>query len=84
MDEMVQHAIQDATQSGDPALRREARAWLQVCCPDIADQLPPVGAETRCTVLHVDAIRSSTIHISFTSGCDNRSISPHQQDQPTL
>lgn len=46
MDEMVKHAIQDATQSCDPALRREALAWLQVCCPDIADQLPRAGMET--------------------------------------
>ena len=46
MDEMVKHAIQDAIQLFDPALRREALAWLQVCCPDIADQLPAAGVET--------------------------------------
>ncbi len=45
MNKMVKHAIQDATQSCDPALRWEALAWLQVCCPDIADQLPSAGAE---------------------------------------
>jgi hypothetical protein len=46
MDQMVKHAIQDATQSWDIDLRREALAWLQVCCPDIADQMPSAGAET--------------------------------------
>lgn len=39
VDEMVKHAIQDATQTGDLPLRWEALAWLWVCCPDIADQL---------------------------------------------
>lgn len=39
VDEMVQHAIQDASQFADPSLRWEALAWLRVCCPDIADQL---------------------------------------------
>jgi len=39
VDAMVQHAVQDATQSADCALRWEALAWLWVCCPDIADQL---------------------------------------------
>lgn len=39
LDEMVQHAVQDATQSHDPGLRWEAVAWLWVCCPDIAEQL---------------------------------------------
>jgi len=43
VDEMVQHAIQDATQSCDLPLRGEALAWLWVCCPDIADQLPLPG-----------------------------------------
>ncbi len=46
MDQMVKHAMQDATQAFDPALRWEALAWLQVCCPDIADQLPSASAET--------------------------------------
>lgn len=39
LDEMVKHALQDATQSCDIGLRWEAVAWLWVCCPDIADQL---------------------------------------------
>ncbi|MEZ4730940.1 MAG: hypothetical protein R3E79_27785 [Caldilineaceae bacterium] len=39
VDEMVQHAIQDASQLTDPSLRWEALAWLRVCCPDIAEQL---------------------------------------------
>ena len=39
LDEMVQHALQDATQSRDVGLRWEAVAWLWVCCPDIAEQL---------------------------------------------
>ena len=39
LDEMVEHALQDATQSRDVGLRWEAVAWLRVCCPDIADQL---------------------------------------------
>lgn len=39
LDEMVQHALQDATQSGDVGLRWEAMAWLWVCCPDIAEQV---------------------------------------------
>jgi hypothetical protein len=55
MNEMVKHAIQDATQSCDPALRREALAWLQLCCPDIADQLPPAGAQTL-SLMVVEAI----------------------------
>lgn len=51
IDEMVKHAIQDATQSCDLALRREALAWLQVCCPDIADQLPVASAESRSMIV---------------------------------
>lgn len=39
LDEMVQHALQDASQSRDLGLRWEALAWLWVCCPDIAEQL---------------------------------------------
>jgi len=63
MDEMVKHAIQDATQSCDPALRRESRAWLQVCCPDIVDQLssaglPPADAAT----LSLMAVETIDLH----------------------
>ncbi len=36
---MLNRALQDASQSADLGLRHEARAWLWVCCPDVADQL---------------------------------------------
>ena len=47
LDEMVKHAVQDATQSYDLDLRWEAVAWLWVCCPDIADQLLLTLPETQ-------------------------------------
>lgn len=36
---MLSRAVQDACQARNLALRQEARAWLWVCCPDVADQL---------------------------------------------
>jgi len=65
MDEMVKHAIQDATQLCDPALRREALAWLQVCCPDLADQLPPAGAATlsRMVVETIDLHQKAAAYL---------------------
>lgn len=42
---MLSRALQDASQSVDLALRHEARAWLWVCCPDVADQLELSAAE---------------------------------------
>lgn len=35
----IVRAVQDAQQNEDPALRQEARTWLWVCCPDLADEL---------------------------------------------
>jgi hypothetical protein len=39
MDTMIVRAIEDALQGQDIALQQEARAWLWICCPDVADQL---------------------------------------------
>lgn len=39
VDTMIVRAVHDAQQNEDPALRREARTWLWICCPDLADQL---------------------------------------------
>lgn len=36
---MLSRAVQDACQAYNGALQQEARAWLWVCCPDVADQL---------------------------------------------
>lgn len=43
---MIVRAVRDAQQHEDPALRQEARTWLWVCCPDLADQLDLAGSET--------------------------------------
>jgi len=41
---MLSCAVQDACQVHNGALRQEARAWLWVCCPDVAEQLGlPLG-----------------------------------------
>jgi hypothetical protein len=44
----IARAIQEATQSADPARRQAAASWLWVCCPDIAEQveLPDLHDET--------------------------------------
>lgn len=63
MDEMVKHAIQDATQLRDSVLRREALAWLQVCCPDIADQLPSAGLPPAdAATLSLMAVETIDLH----------------------
>ncbi len=36
---MIIRAMRDAQQAEDPALRQEARTWLWVCVPDLADEL---------------------------------------------
>ena len=39
LDGMLALAIKDACQTQDKALQQEARTWLWVCCPDVADEL---------------------------------------------
>lgn len=39
VENMIAQAIEDALQNDDLGLQQEARAWLWVCCPDLADQL---------------------------------------------
>lgn len=62
LDEMVQHALQDATQSCDLDLRWEAVAWLWVCCPDIADQLLLTLPESLPE--HVDLQQHATAYLA--------------------
>ena len=62
LDEMVQHALQDATQSCDLDLRWEAVAWLWVCCPDMADQLRLTLPESLPE--HVDVQQHATAYLA--------------------
>ncbi|MEZ4861124.1 MAG: hypothetical protein R3C14_07455 [Caldilineaceae bacterium] len=55
IDEMLEHAIRDALQTADPHLCAEARAWLWVCCPDVADDLGlayPADAQVQQQATH--------------------------------
>ena len=38
-DGMVVRALKDARQTRDRRLQQEALAWLQICCPDVVDDL---------------------------------------------
>lgn len=62
LDEMVKHAVQDATQSYDLDLRWEAVAWLWVCCPDIADQLLPTLPESEPA--YIDLHQHATAYLA--------------------
>jgi hypothetical protein len=38
-DGMLVRALKDARQTRDRRLQQEALAWLQICCPDVVDEL---------------------------------------------
>ena len=44
-DGMLVRALKDARQTRDRRLQQEALAWLQICCPDVVDDLDltPLG-----------------------------------------
>lgn len=50
MDTMIVRAVRDAQQSHDLTLQQEARAWLWICCPDLADQLDLPSPAPACEI----------------------------------
>jgi len=46
-DSMLVRALKDARQTRDRRLQQEALAWLQICCPDVVDDLDlaPLGVD---------------------------------------